>query len=366
MSEPNDIYGMLQRHLDECLPVGFPAAQSGLDLKILKRLFTPEDAELALNLGPLPETLEEIFPRVKETGMSLGEFEVKLDMMAKKSVIMGGKLIAGEKGEKRYSLSQWAIGMYEFQVDRLSKELAKDANEYMNKAFYKEWFKPGTPAQMRTVPVGGSIKVEHHVSNYDDVRNLIKNARGPFSVHNCVCKQNMRLLDRPCKLTEDERTCNTFGRMARIIIEAGLGREVTRNEMLEALEKYEEKGFVLQPENAQNPQYICACCGCCCNILQMMKKFPNPAELYTSNYFATVDSELCDGCETCFDRCQMEALTIENGISTVNLNRCIGCGLCVSTCPTNAIQLQKKEKEIAPPRDADELYQTIMAKKMAG
>jgi Na+-translocating ferredoxin:NAD+ oxidoreductase RNF subunit RnfB len=99
---------------------------------------------------------------------------------------------------------------------------------------------------------------------------------------------------------------------------------------------------------------------------QMMKKFPNPAELYTSNYFATVDSELCDGCETCFDRCQMEALTIENGISTVDLNRCIGCGLCVSTCPTNAIQLQKKEKEIAPPRDADELYQTIMAKKMAG
>ena len=52
----------------------------------------------------------------------------------------------------------------------------------------------------------------------------------------------------------------------------------------------------------------------------MMKKFARPAELYTSNYFAKVDSELCEGCETCLDRCQMEALTIEDDISTVNLD----------------------------------------------
>jgi electron transport complex protein RnfB len=142
------------------------------------------------------------------------------------------------------------------------------------------------------------------------------------SIHNCVCKQNKKLLDQPCKQTEDEQTCNTFGKMAEFILEAGLGHEVTRSEMLNALERYEKKGFVLQPENSQNPQYICACCGCCCGVLQMMKKFDHPAELYTSNYFATVDSESCEGCETCLDRCQMEALTIENEIAIVNLNRC--------------------------------------------
>jgi len=365
MVEINDIYRELQQHIDKCMPVGFPATKSGVDLTILKRLFTPEDAELALKLGPLPETLEEIYPRVKKSGMTFEELEEKLDALAMKSVIMGGKLSAGEKGEKRYSLSQWAIGIYEFQVDRLSKELAKDANEYMNEAFYKEWFKPGAPAQMRTIPVARSLGVEHHVSTYDDARNLIDNAQGPFSVHNCVCKQNMKLLDQPCKLTEGERTCNTFGTMAEVILEAGLGREVTKDEMLEALGKYEENGFVLQPENSQNPQYICACCGCCCNVLQMMKKFARPAELYTSNYFATVDSELCEGCETCLDRCQMEALAIEDDISTVNLDRCIGCGLCVSSCPSDAMQLQKKEIEIVPPKDAGELYQKIMVKKMA-
>ena len=96
-----------------------------------------------------------------------------------------------------------------------------------------------------------------------------------------------------------------------------------------------------------------------------MKKFARPAELYTSNYFATVDSELCEGCETCLDRCQIEALTIVDDLSKVNLDRCIGCGLCVSSCPSDAMQLQKKEIEIAPPKDAGELYQKIMVKKMA-
>ena len=98
----------------------------------------------------------------------------------------------------------------------------------------------------------------------------------------------------------------------------------------------------------------------------MMKKFPRPAELYTSNYFAVVNSEECEACETCIDRCQMEAVSIVDDVSTVNLDRCIGCGLCVETCSADAIQLQKKEKEIVPPRDADELYQSIMVKKMTG
>jgi Na+-translocating ferredoxin:NAD+ oxidoreductase RNF subunit RnfB len=176
----------------------------------------------------------------------------------------------------------------------------------------------------------------------------------------------MDLLDQPCKLTDDQRTCNTFGTLATVLLDAGLGREVTKEEMLELLQKYEDKGFVLQPENAQNPSYFCACCGCCCSVLQMMKKFPRPAELYTSNYFAVVNPEECEACETCIDRCQMEALSIVNDVSTVNLDRCIGCGLCVETCTSDAIQLQKKEKEIVPPMDASELYQKIMVKKMAG
>jgi H+/Na+-translocating ferredoxin:NAD+ oxidoreductase subunit B len=122
-------------HLDKCMPVGFPATKSGVDLKILQRLFSPEDAEIALQLGPLPETLEEIYPRVEKSGITREELENQLDALVEKSVIMGGKLTAGQDSLKRYSLSQWAIGIYEFQVDRLSKGLAEDANNYLNEAF---------------------------------------------------------------------------------------------------------------------------------------------------------------------------------------------------------------------------------------
>jgi Na+-translocating ferredoxin:NAD+ oxidoreductase RNF subunit RnfB len=364
MNGKSNVFDDLRQHIDQFMPVGFPSTKSGVEINILKRLFSPEEAELAMKLGPVPETVAEIFPRLKESGITIEELEKRLDSMAMKALIMGGKLAAGGKGEKRYSLAQWAIGIYEFQVDRLSKELAKDAKDYMNEAFYKEWFKPDTPPQMRTIPVARSLGVEHHVSTYDDVRSLLENAEGPFSIHNCVCKQNMELLGKPCEVTADARTCNTFGKMAEVFIDAGLGREVTREEILEALENYEKKGLVLQPENSQSPGFICACCGCCCGVLQMMKNFPRPAELYTSNYFAVVNRELCEGCETCINRCQMEALAIESDVSTVNLDRCIGCGLCVSTCPAGAIQLQKKERAITPPKDSGELYQTIMVKKL--
>ena len=94
-----------------------------------------------------------------------------------------------------------------------------------------------------------------------------------------------------------------------------------------------------------------------------MKKFARPAELYTSNYFATVDSELCEGCETCVDRCQMDALAIEDEVSTVNLDRCIGCGLCVPTCPSRAIHLESNGAQMGPPDTRQDLYDVIMARK---
>jgi len=360
----SDIYRQLQQHIDKSMPVGMPATESGVEIRLLKQFFTPEEAGLALYLGPLPETVEEIYPRVKETGMSIEELEQKLDTMAMKALILGGKMTVSEKGEKRYQLAGWAIGIWEFHIDRINKQIAADAQQYQHEAFYKEWFKPDIPAQMRTIPIGSSITVEHNVSTYDDIRSLVTNADGPLAVSNCICKQKMDHLDQPCELTDDQRVCMTFGTVAEVWLDAGVGREVTKNEMLDTLQKFEDQGFVLQPENAQNPGYICACCKCCCGVLQMMNQFPKPAELYTSNYFAVVDPEECTGCETCIERCQMDAITMNDEVSTVNLDRCIGCGLCVPTCPSEAMQLKKKEKDIVPPKDMGDLYQTIYMKKM--
>ena len=63
MKDEDDVYRRLQKHIDE-LPVGYPATESGVELRILRRLFTPEEAEVALALSAIPETVEKIQHRL--------------------------------------------------------------------------------------------------------------------------------------------------------------------------------------------------------------------------------------------------------------------------------------------------------------
>jgi ferredoxin len=358
-----DVYRNLQEHIDEYLPMNYPSTETGVEIRLLKHLFTPEEARLTLNLSALPESLELIHKRLKDSGMSIEELEQKLDVLVEKGAIWGGKIIPRKKGEKQYSLAQFALGMFELQVDKITKEFMEDAHEYIEETYYKEWHKTDTPCQMRTIPVDHSITVEHNVSTYDSLRQIIENTEGPISVMNCICRTGMDLLDQPCAQTDIRETCIQIGNYAEFFCERGSGREVTKEEMFEILQKFEDIGLILQPENTQNPGFICACCGDCCISLAQVKRFPRPAEFYETNYNALVNSEECQSCNICMDRCQLQALSIVNNVSTVNLDRCIGCGNCVTTCPSNAIQLQKKEKEKVPPKNFMSLMQKIMMKK---
>ncbi len=126
----------------------------------------------------------------------------------------------------------------------------------------------------------------------------------------------------------------------------------------------EEKGFIVQSSNSQEPGFFCLCCGDCCGYLRGMKELARPVDFFGTNFHAIVDSDLCSGCETCLDRCQMDALTIIDDLSTVNRDRCIGCGLCVSTCPEDAIHLLLNEKITLPPSDFRALYNKISSTKI--
>ena len=361
MVETNDVYRKLQQHIDERMPVGFPPSESGADIKILKSLFTPEEASLTLNLSALAEPIERIYKRVEDSGISIKELEDKLDILVSKGVIMGGSF--NDPDKKTYSTAQYAIGMFEFQVDKLTKEIVQAATDYNKNIYYKEWFKANIPTQMRTIPIEKSILPEYHINTFDDVTKIIDNADGPILIFNCICKQEMDLLGKPCKVTDIRDTCMGFGKFAKGFMELGIGREINKSEAMERLQKYQELGLILQPNNSQDSAFICACCGDCCQVLQMVKKFPRPADYFTTNFHAIVDSEACEGCNTCVERCQMEALSLINNISTVDYDRCIGCGNCVVTCKSGAIKLQKKEKEMVPPKTYDALMQKIMMKK---
>jgi len=358
MPSEGDVYRRLQKHLDE-LPVAFPATASGVELRILKRLFTPEEAAVALALSALPETVEKIQHRLP--GRTAEDVERMLDRMVEKGAIFGGRMMARE-GRKRYSRAPLVIGMYEAQVDRLTKEMQEDFDQYAREGFASTLLGAKTK-QMRTIPVNARFVPDRLVGRYDDARKMIGEGDGPWAARNCVCRQGKDLLGEACRQTTSRRVCLTIGGAARASVAAGDGQALTREETLALLDQAERDGMVLQPANARDPVFICFCCGCCCGLLQTAKLFPKPAEYLQSNYQAVVDAGLCSECGTCHPRCPMEALSSGDGATAVDLDRCIGCGLCVCTCPTEAVTLRAKAERTVPPKDLKALYGKIMAER---
>ena len=360
MRQEGDVYRRLQRHLDR-MPVGFPETASGVELRILKHLFAPEEAAVALLLAMLPEKLERIHRRDR-SGRSPQELERILDRLADRGSILGGKAFASRDGTKRYSKAPLAIGIYELQVDRLTKELQADMAQYADEAFGRALL-TGKTTQLRTVPVNARFVPERRVGRYDDARALLQESRGPFAVMNCVCRQGKDLIGEPCRQTDVRRTCLALRGVARSVVAFGTGVEVTRHEALALVEQAEREAMVLQPANTRDPQYMCFCCGCCCGMLLAAKRFPRPAEYLQSNYYAVVEAELCSDCQTCRSRCPMDALGGDGGVTRVDLERCIGCGLCVSTCPTGAVRLAAKAKRNVPSRSRNVLYLKILRER---
>jgi len=359
-----DIYRRLQQHFDT-FPLGFPPTESGVEIRLLKRLFSPQEAEIALFLecGHFGSTtnfisLNEIYNNSKELGYSLGDLEIHLDKMVKKGAIMGATI----NGNKSYANALLIIGIYEFQVDKLTKGFLDDFEQYIQ----EEWGPANSDIdipQMRIVPVGIEVDYSKEVLNYDNIKNLFQRSKGPFLITNCVCRQTQDLLGEPCKMTDRREVCMAFGDLAKMYIEQGWGREITKQEALENLRQNEEESLIFRPGNTQKMDFVCSCCYCCCGNIASLKALPNPVDFTTSNYYAVIDEDLCTGCGVCEDKCQMDAISLTDDTASIILMKCIGCGNCVITCPSEAINLKRKQIENSPPLTVDELYQKIIEKR---
>jgi len=303
--------------------------------------------------------LEKIYRKAKKLGIGIEELEKKLDEMYNRGLINYGK--SGE--EKFYGSAPLAIGMYEYQLNSLTEDFVKDIYQYFEESFIpEEYNKSGIP-QLRTIPIEQSLAPEQAISTYDDLRSMIENIGEPIAVAECICRQAKDLISDPCKKADLRHICFSFRRAGEAYIERGLAKKISKEEALNLLEKAEEDGLVLQPGNSMRPMCICCCCDCCCEILVNQNRLPEPAQFFATNYLAEVDEDLCIGCGTCEERCNMDAVHVEDAISHVDKMRCIGCGVCVPTCTSEAIKLYKKEDEIIPPKNTAATYMAIMDKK---
>jgi NAD-dependent dihydropyrimidine dehydrogenase PreA subunit len=343
------LYRRLQRHLDR-MPVAFPATSSGVEIRILQRLFTPEEAEIALELSAIPEPAAIVHRRFGSR-IALDELRRKLEHMAAKGIILSFPV----DGEMRFGKMIFAVGMYERQLKTLTPEFERDARQYFDEAFGRALHTGKTP-QLRIVPVNKQIAVERGVTTYDRIRAHIEASPGPFGTLRCICRHGHDILDEPCRQTKLRDNCLMIGPAARWAVESGNGQAVTRERMLDLLDQADRDGLVLQPENTKAPMFVCCCCACCCGVLRAAKRLPQPASFFSSNFYAVADGEACESCGVCETRCQMEAIVSREGKAAVDRSRCIGCALCIGTCPSGALRLEAVDRPKEPPDNTKALY----------
>jgi electron transport complex protein RnfB len=360
VEQNEQIYIKLQKHLDK-QAVGFPATRSGVEIKILKHIFSPEEAEIACCLNYKLEPLKTIFNRAGHRVDSPEELERCLDRIRKK----GGIESKIKHGKMHYCNAPLIVGMYEYQLNRLTPEFIKDFNEYTSRKDFGIEFLSTKLPQMRTIPVAKSIHPHHNVSTFDEAATLIQQAEGPFVIFECICRKKKSMEGKTCKKTDRQETCLAIGSMARMELQSGAGREITRDKAMSIIEKNQKQGLVLQPSNTQKAEFICSCCGCCCGMLRTHKILPKPLDFWASNFYAKVNRDTCEGCGACEKRCQVAAIRVagKKQPAAVNLDRCLGCGVCVPSCPTHSITLVKKSREVRPPQTREDLNEIIMAGK---
>jgi Pyruvate/2-oxoacid:ferredoxin oxidoreductase delta subunit len=360
MEQNDQIYIRLQKHLDS-QPVGFPATRSGVEIKILKHIFTPEEAEIVSFLSYKFEPLKFIFSKVGHLVESPEKLEKILDLIQKK----GGIESKIKNGSKKYCCAPLVVGMYELQLGRLTPEFIRDFNEYTSDIKFGIEFLSTELPQMRTIPVSKSIHPQHNVSTFDEVTTLLQQAEDPFVIIECICRKKKSIEGTSCDVTDRKETCIAIGSIAQTVLQSGTGREITRDEALSIIEQNQKQGLILQPSNTEKAEFICSCCGCCCGMLDVHKNIPKPLDFWASNFQAVVDTNTCNGCGTCQECCQVGAVSVSDKKqqAVVDLDRCLGCGVCVSNCPTESISLLKKPTEVRPPQTREDLYEIIMAKK---
>ncbi|MFB0562248.1 MAG: ATP-binding protein [Candidatus Lokiarchaeia archaeon] len=337
----DDPFLKLREFLDQ-LPLGFPQTSSGVEIKILKRLFTEEEAKIAVLLTPFPEEVSQIAKRAR---LDEKELEEKLESMSKKGLIFRMR----REGKTLYNTAPFMIGLYEYSVKKIDKELAKLFKEYYDAAYLDELGASNIPG-FKVLPIEETIQSETVLYPYHKLKESIKDAR-KISVTECICRKEAKLTSEGCDYPME--TCLSFGTAAEYYIENGIGREISAEEAIKIIEEADRAGLVHAGANSKHLSNICNCCPCCCASMKGITKRGHDKHKYLNALFESIiDQEKCINCETCIDRCPVGAITMED-ITTVNRDKCLGCGLCATACPEEAITLKLRE-------DREEPYNRIM------
>jgi NAD-dependent dihydropyrimidine dehydrogenase PreA subunit len=339
-------YFNLQKRLDDAVS---GAPESNVLYEILKILFTEEEAEL---VSVLPLKFFTVEVAAKRWHKSEVETKKILDNLADKGILLDIK-----KAElQAYVLAPTMAGFFEFSLMRMGdrfdkKVLSKLFYQYINSEdkFIRQLFMQNPPLG-RVYVQEDSVAPEDKstVLNYEKATEVIKTA-SHITVGTCYCRHKMEHLGKACDHPQD--VCLTFNGAAESLSKHKIARLISKDEAMEILDRCISRGLIQFGDNVQEKvNFICNCCGCCCEAILAYKKFGYRDGLSVTNFIAEIDPKKCSDCGLCVKQCQMEAIKLNR----VDSNLCVGCGACVRVCPTGAIEMKKRDKKSFVPKDSFE------------
>ena len=342
------------------VPQGAPP--SAVLYQILEMLFTEREAEL---VALLPIKYFSVKKAAKVWHMKEAEAQKILDDLSSRAILMD---MVEPNGRQTYSLPPPMAGFFEFSMMRLrgdvnQKVLAELYYQYLNveEDFIKELFTNGETHLGRIFVQEAALSQENalHVLDYERASEIVKTA-SHRAIGMCYCRHKMEHMGRACEAPMD--ICMTFNYTAGSLIKHGFAREVDVVEGLDLLQQAQDKNLVQFGENIQRDvNFICNCCGCCCEAMIAARRFGFLNPVHTTNFVPAIETEQCNGCGKCVNVCPVEAMTLVSANDPnhpkkrkawLNEDACLGCGVCLGTCSTGSLSLQSRPVRVITPVDS--------------
>jgi formate hydrogenlyase subunit 6/NADH:ubiquinone oxidoreductase subunit I len=348
-------YDKLTERLNK-FPQGAPPSET-LE-KILKIIIKDKEAELISQLPIKPFTVEKA---AKVWNLSIGESEKVLNELASRAILVDVE----KNGQSTYVLPPPMAGFFEFSMMRLrddidQKVLGELFYQYLNveEDFVKNLFTDGDTQLGRTFVHEPVLSNENalHVLDYERASEVVKTA-SHRAVGMCYCRHKMEHMGTACDAPMD--ICMTFNASAESLSKHGHAREIDVAEGLDLLQQAYDHNLVQFGENVrESVNFICNCCGCCCEAMLAAKRFAYENPIHTTNFLPEIKTENCTGCGKCVDVCPVEAMTLVSAsdphkpkrkIAKLDADICLGCGVCVRSCSTDALSLKQREQRVITP-----------------
>jgi len=334
------------------------AVPSELLRSILGMLFSEREAALVALLPIKPFTASKAAAAWK---MSVAAARETLDRLADKALLLDLE----EDGETTYVLPPPMAGFFEFSLMRVrddidQKVLSELFYQYLNVEddFIKALFTNGETQLGRVFVHEPALDAENtlHVLDYERASEVIRTAshRG---ISICYCRHKMSHVGRACDAPQN--ICMTFNSSAASLIRHGYAHAVEVAEGLDLLQAAYGHNLVQFGENVrQQVNFICNCCGCCCEAMLAARRFGLLQPVHAANFLPAVDDHQCTGCGHCVMVCPVAAMSLVPADDPRQPKRekakpdettCLGCGLCVRACPSSALRLTSRPQRVITP-----------------